>query len=444
MAHDDDAPKTGENQAPFALAQNPSPNPPTGQGYMSDRESLVQRIMATFRAVLPSNYVAQVNGPWYSLQFQAMAEQLADIQISTTEIYKDSGFDFTRTDFLWQVLGSLVFPGTTNQFGVPVIDGDIAYREFLHKMVLLLLEGATKGSMEGGLEALDPNVVATITERYLESPPRDPVGAWTIEDQFLVDIFIEGSTGNTFPMDPFVLQRNAELVLAALKPAHVFYGYSYLFRDAFDKVADDTGGMSLDLDSYYYADLRKWCLGAQRIAGTGDTLSTRTLFVDPDVSFHSIRAGAILEIESGTNKGKHRVVSTRALLYGREDPNTTPPRGYTTSTGSAGALTAITDDTVVDPGQDWGTFPVDTTITITEGPNAGTYRLDTVLGETGGPIGTVGISGTEVRLSPSTLQLARRMDVVATGQTYTVSVDRLGVQTPRPVSSEDVTLQFLL
>ena len=156
MAHDDDAPKTGDDQAPFALAQNPAPNPPSGQAYLTDKQALTQQIMATFRAVLPSNYVAQVNGPWYSLQFQAMAEQLAEIQISTTEIYKDSGFDFTRTDFLWQVLGSLVFPEASDQSGIPQIDGDLAYREFLHKMVLLLLEGATKASMEGGLEALDP------------------------------------------------------------------------------------------------------------------------------------------------------------------------------------------------------------------------------------------------------------------------------------------------
>jgi len=170
MAHDDDASKTGEGQAPFALAQNPAPNPVSGQAYLTDKAALVQQIMATFRAVLPSNYVAQTNGPWYSLQFQAMAEQLAEIQITTTEVYKDSGFDFTRTDFLWQVLGSLVFPGATDQSGIPQIDGDTAYREFLHKMVLLLLDGATKASMESGLEALDPNVVATITERYLSHP----------------------------------------------------------------------------------------------------------------------------------------------------------------------------------------------------------------------------------------------------------------------------------
>lgn len=436
MAHGDDAPKTGEDQAPFALAQNPSPNPLTGQAFVTDKRALVQQIMATFRAVLPSNYVAQTNGPWYSLQFQAMAEQMADIQISLTEIYKDSNWDFTRSDFLWQVLGSLVFPAATDQSGIPQIDGDTAYREFLHKMVLLLLEGAKKSTMEAGLEALDPDVVATITERYLESPPRDPNGAYTIDDQFLVDIFIDG-----FPVDPFVLQRNAELVLAALKPAHVLYRYSYLFRDAFGTVASDEGGLSLDLDSYYYADLRKWCLGAQRIAGDGDTLSTRSLFTDADVSFRSVRPDtAVLTIEGGENKGVYTVKGTKALLYGAD----AVPRTYTLSTGGSGTLTALDGETVEDATQDWGSFPVDTKITIADGPNAGTYRLDTVLGSTGGPIGGEGVNGNQVRVSRSTLVLARRMPSAATGQAYTVTVDRLGVQVPRPVSGEDVSLQFIL
>lgn len=436
MAHDEEA-STGKDAAPFALSQNPSPNPESGQAYLTDKSRLVQQIMAAFRSVLPSNYVAQTNGPWYSLQFQAMAEQLAEIQISTTEIYKDSTFDFTRTDFLWQVLGSLVFPDATDRSGIPQINGDLAYREFLHKMVLLLLEGATKASMESGLEALDPGIVATITERYLETPPRDPDGAFTIDDQFLVDILIDG-----FPVDPFVLQNNAQLVLEALKPAHVFYNYSYLFTDAFDQIASDDGGFTFDLDSYYYDDLRKWCLGAQQITGTGDTLSLRTLFTDPEVSFASVRPGlgCVLLIESGLNAGRYRVAGTQALLSGTD----TTARSYTLSTGGGGTLTALDGETIEDATQDWGAFPVDTQVTISDGPNAGTYRLDTVLGPSGGPIGTVGVSGTQVRVSPSTLVLANRMPSSETGQAYTVTVDRLGVQVPRPVSGEDVSLQFVL
>lgn len=434
MAHDKDSSGT---IIPFSIPQNPAPNPVSGQAYTSEKSALTQQIMATFRSILPSNYVAQTNGPWYSLQFQAMAEQLADIQISSTEVYKDSGFDFTRTEFLWQVLGSLVFPDTDNRSGIPQIDGDTAYREFLHKMVLLLLGGATKSGMKSGLEALDPNVVAHITERYLESPPRDASGAFTIGDQFLVDVFVEG-----FPIDPFLLQRNAELVLAALKPAHVLYGYSYLFREAFDQVASDEGGLSLDLDSYHYDDLRKWCLGAQRISGTGSTLSLRTLFTDPDVSFSSVRPGlgCVLIIESGINSGRYRVTGTRALLSGVDSF----PRPYTLSTGGGGSIIALDGNTIEDLTRDWGTLPVDTQITILTGPNSGTYRLDTILGSSGGSIGTVGVSGTRVRVSSSTLELASRMPSAASGQAYTVTVDRLGVQVPRVVSGEDASLQFNL
>lgn len=439
MSHDEDAKKVPD--VPFALSQNPAPNPATeGQEYQGTKALLVNKIMATFRSVLPSNYVAQANGPWYSLQFQAMAEQLAEIQISGTEVYADSGFDFTRTDFLWQVLGSLVFPSNNSKGGIPDISEDVAYRKFLHKMVLLLLQGATKASLEGGLEALDPDVVATITERYLESPPRDPDGAFTIEDQFLIDIFIEGKSPNTFPADPFTLQRNAELVIAALKPAHVLYAYSYLFRDAFDKVADDTGGFSFDLEAYHYADLRKWCLGAKSVSGSGDTLSTRTLFSDPAVSFSEVRVGAKLTLLSGVNKGSYKVSGTQALPGGLDDV----PRAYTTSTGGSGTLTALSSNSVHDPAQDWGLFAPGTTLTISAGPNAGTYRLETVLGQQGGPIGTVGVSGPTVRISNSTLKLSSRMPSPATAQSYTVTVDRLGVQAPRVVSGEDASLQFVL
>jgi hypothetical protein len=435
MAHDNNVFEQGQNAAPFALSQNPSPNPVSGQDYLTDKQALVQRIMATFRSVLPSNYVSQTNGPWYSLQFQAMAEQLAEIQIAGTEVYKDSDWDFTRTDFLWQVLGSLVFPGATDKSGIPDLNGDTAYRAFLHKMSLLLLQGATKATMESGLEALDPSIIATITERYLESPPRDPNGEYTIDDQFLVDITIEG-----FPLDPIVLQRNAQLVLSALKPAHVLYQYSYLFRDAFGSVADDEGGMVLDLDSYYYDDLRRWCLGAKSITGTGSTLSNRALFSDPLRSFASVRRGAILIIESGVNAGQYTVMGKKALLYGY-DPN---PYPYTTSSGGSGTLYAMDGETVIDTSQDWGSMPVDTILYLVSGPNAGSYRLDTVLGSSGGPMGTVGISGDTVRVSPSILQVSKRMPSATSGQSYSVTVDRLGTQIPRVESGEDVSIQFIL
>lgn len=430
-------------KVPFTVAQNPAPNPVTGQGAQDEKAQLVGDILQNFRRVLPSNWVSKTNGPWYTLQFQAMAEQLADIQISSGEILKDSTWDFTRPDFLWQVLGSFVFPGATDKSGIPQIDGDTAYRTFLQKMVEFLLMGATKTSMTGGIEALDPNLVVTILERYLQTPPRDPSGGYTLLDQFTVDIFVETVSGG-FPADPFVTQRNAELVLSALKPAHVLYTYSYLFRDAFEKIADDTGGLSFDLDSYYYDDLRKYCLGAQGITGDeGITLANRRYFSDPNVSFLNIREGAELRIISGSNRGVYRV-SGKLFLLGGPDP-VSRSFSINSSPVTVGALVALSErDLLLSPTPNWSLIPVDSKITISSGPNAGVYRLDTVLGNTGGPLGTPGISGARVRVSPSILTVDSRMPVVTTGQTYEVGVDRLGMQTPQVVTNEDVSIQFLL
>jgi hypothetical protein len=432
-----------DSKVPYSVAQNPAPNPLTGQEVQDEKSLLVVDILENFRRVLPSNWVSQTNGPWYTLQFQAMAEQLADIQLTSTEILKDSCWDFTRPDFLWQVLGSFVFPGASDKSGIPQINGDKAYRTFLQKMVEFLLLGATKTSMTGGIEALDPNLVVTILERYLDTPPRNPEGAYQLLDQFTVDIFVETSSGG-FPSDPFVTQRNAELVLAALKPAHVLYTYSYLFRDAFDKIADDAGGLTFDLDSYNYDDLRKYCLGVQAISGdSGETLSNRRYFSDPNVSFLNIREGASLRVISGANRGVYRVTNKLYLLSGA-DPT---PRTFSinTSPPTVGTLVALNNrDLYLTPTPNWSLIPLDSKITISSGPNQGVYRLDAVLGNDGGPIATPGISGPRVRVSPSILVVDRRMPESSLGQTYEVGVDRLGIQTPQAVTGEDCSLQFVL
>lgn len=429
------------SQIPGTVSQNPAPTQGVnneGLQYQQEKSALVQDILSAFRTVLPSNYVATTNGPWYSLQFQAMAEQLAEIQIDGGEVYLDAGWDFTRPDFLWQILGSVVFPGATSQSGIPVIDGDVPYRTFLKKMVACLLQGATVASLEGGLEAADPDIVASITERYLQTPPRAPEGAYTIVDQFTIDVKVETSGGTAFPADPVVYQENAKLIIAALKPAHVLYTFSYLFRDAFEGMTET--GLSLDVEPYYYDDERKYWLGDRRIAGSdGSVLTNRMLFSDPSKSFEAIRAGAILNITTGTDEGRYTVRSIQTLISGVD----LTARAYTTSpTGLTGTAVAFSDSELEDTLQDWGLAVLDETITISAGPNAGTYRLGRVLGATGGIIGATGISGTKIRLAPSIIKIDRRAPIAESGLSYEVGVDRLGIQLPRVVSAEDVSDQF--
>ena len=116
---------------PDSVKQNPAPVPLRGQDTSSTKQVIVDKILTTFRQVLASNYVAQIPGPYYYLQFQAAAETLADIQILLTEASVDSDVDFTRPEFLWQIIGTLVFPDPTND-RFPIIDGDLTFRCFLH------------------------------------------------------------------------------------------------------------------------------------------------------------------------------------------------------------------------------------------------------------------------------------------------------------------------
>lgn len=458
MAHKGDDKKS---LLPYTLDQNPAPGVLSGQDYETKKQALVDETMRIFmRQLLPSNYVAYTNGPWYTLQFQAIAEQVADIQIIAEEIAKDSDWDFTRTDFLFEVLGTLVFPLATERGGLPRIEGDTEYRAFLHQMVQLLLQGAGLDTLTEGVGLL--GVPVEIVEKYLSAKQRDPNGLWDIENQFEMEASING-----FPEIDFEqYQQNLNLVLAALKSAHTLFQYRFIFQDvwgpgngedtpsdSFGQVFDDSKGFPdvldpdvetghrWELDAYYYDDLRKFCHGAKAITGdSGETLADLRLFTDPSRSFASVREGAVLTIEGGLNAGVHKVVEVRFFLYG-DDPVARP---YTTSpTGLSGTAT-VEGDTITDLAQDWGSAVEGEILTFTEGPNAGSYRLDTLLGTNGGLVGVASGPSSSVRISPHILRLERRMTVAASGQTYSITVDRLGVQTPKTVVGEDVSDQFYL
>jgi hypothetical protein len=272
----------------------------------------------------------------------------------------------------------------------------------------------------------------------------EPGSAWGLDDQFEFEVSVSATdaTGRRqqFPDDPFTLQENVRIVLRALKPAHTLYSYRHLFTETFGALFNSTS--SWRLTTYYYEDLRKFCCGAKWVTGTGGiTWTDRALFSDPARDFSQISPGATLRITSGqNNKGQFRVVEIRTFPVGTD----TTARSYTTSpTGLTGTATVSGSD-VEDPSQNFGTAVEGETITFATGPNAGTYRLKTLLGNTGGPVGQVVGPASRVRIAPSLLRLDRRMRYATTGQSYTVVVDRLGIQVPQAVAMEDATLYFVL
>ena len=448
---------------PTLLDQNPAPVEEKSQDRAFQKRQQLDRVMQVFMRLVPSNYASQIQGPFYTMQFQAAAEQIAEFQITAQETFADSVYDYTRSEFLFQILGALVFPDAQTD-GWPTLSGDLTYREFLKRMVLLLLQGATTETVKSGIE-LVTGATIEIIERAIAARTT-PGSAWGLDDQFTFEINVSGEREITvgeetitlpdFPENPFILQENVRIILRALKPAHTLYDYRHLFRDTFGTLFSDT--VSWEYDVYHYEDLRRFCLGADRIAGiAGETLTDRSLFTDPSRDFSSVSPGAVLIVTSGPNSihagglegtaasvdeqhvGRYRVEEVRAFPVG-DDPTA---RAYTTSpTGLTGTAT-ISGDAVEDTNQDWGQAVEGEILTFSEGSNAGMYRLKTLLGSYGGPVGASAGPATRVRVAMAILRIRRRMAVATTGKAYEGDVDRLGAQVPHEVQGEDATIYFL-
>lgn len=456
-----------EPYLPDSIQQNPAPVALAGQQNATTKQGIVDKILGTFRRVLASNYVTEVPGPYYYLQFQAAAETLADIQILLTESSVDSDVDFTRPEYLWQIVGTLVFPDVSNN-RFPIIDGDLTFRCFLKRMIELLLQGATLSTQEEGLELLTEAQISVLEKVAFQY---DPTTAWGLNDQHTFEVNVEdrttwvdpetgllvpGEYGTGFPVNPTLLQFNNALILRALKPAKALYEYRHLFRDRFGVLFQDAP--FIQLEPWYYDDFRKFCTGMKEIRSEqGETLASADLlyFQDVTVDFKSICPGAVLEILSGPNTsptnggndvyrlGVHRVVGVFRMLGGADET----ARPYITSpTGLVGLATVGDEGKLEDPDQDFSNAEEGEVLTFASGPNKGSYRLDVLLGPQGGPIAQVppGSEVTGVQVAPCIVELNTRMIQPTTGQQYRVSVERLGVRVPYVMLGEDVSSQFYL
>lgn len=467
---------------PNSLNQNPSPLENVGQDFYTVHRDQVEEIMKTFLQMLPSNYVSQVRGPFYTLQFQAVAEQIAKIQVMSQEVFADSDFDFTRTEFLYQILGVLVNPKyKENAF---VFDTDLELRDFLRRMIVLLLNGSRKASVQQGIYLLTEGDITIIEKSYEIKNTFN--SDYTLADQFEFEISLSvinqtnevedhthiisidkdgnGKTtdgdhthevyqfevlpseegGHThilvseFSKTIQKLFNNLEITLDILKPAHSIYEFRHLFREVFGVLFSDT--VTMDFNYSYYDDFRKFCEGAKEISGTGETLIDRTLFTDPTKNFRSVSVDATLEILDGDNERSYRVKEILSLPIGEDST----PRAYTTSNGLSGTLTVLSNDTVEDTSQDFSGCPEGTTLSILAGGNQGTYRMEFLLGENDGAVGFTSGSASQVKLGYSTVRVTQRMSKAVSNQSYRLVVDRLGVRQPVTVTNEDNSSQFYL
>lgn len=295
------------------IDQNPAQLNPSSQDFLNKKRSLVEKILATFIDLLPSNYLSETVGPHYTTQYQAIAEQLAILQITFQESLKDLDFDFTRSEYLYQFIGSLVFPDP-DETGYPTLDGDITFRTFLANMVKLLVQGSKPDVVLAGIKLLtDANI--EILEKAVVSRGV-PGAAWGFDEQFEFEINVSVDGGTAFPSDPFTLQDNVEIVLRALKPAHTLFQYRHLFRESFGTLFVEE--VSFEFTDAYYDDIRKFCEGARdvrggerlTVGGAGSGLISTDIFEDLGVDFvaSGVRGGQVLVLVTGDLQQAFEVV----------------------------------------------------------------------------------------------------------------------------------------
>ena len=189
MAYDDDKKINDPNFSGQRLlneVENPAQADAKGQSSSLRRQEIEDSIMRIFFTRMPSNYVSQAQGPFYTNMFRAVAKQLAEFQVEAELASDDPKYDLTRPEFMYQVLGRIVFPNAMRPESKLVdVDGDVSLRDFLREMVLLLLEGSRKDPVERGvglLSDLGMDIVETVAH---ERKKASGVG---LEDQFEIEI----------------------------------------------------------------------------------------------------------------------------------------------------------------------------------------------------------------------------------------------------------------
>lgn len=508
MAYNDDDKLSKPNFAGERLlsdVENPAQPSAEGQSATIRKQEIEDSIMRIFFTRMPSNYVSQAQGPLYTNMFRAVAKQLADFQVEAELAADDPRYDLTRPEYLYQILGRIVFPDAMRpRTNLVEVDGDVSLRDFMREMIFLLLEGSKKDPVERGIGLLSDLGVDIVEKVVHERSKGSGVG---LEDQFEIEVNIvspkhthkdehdhwhrirvdsegNGKTYGTFssdgsedyhchevkdfeiqpyvasdlsehahdfiqafPDNPFVLQHNIRLILMALKPAHLVYQYRHMFVEFFGEIFEDQA--TYDYFTWKYEDLRKNWRGAKSITGSAKTVgNNKCLLVDPNRDFSNVLPGAPIEIQAGSNQGEYFVKEIHVLPY----PTDKVSRAFTTSpTGLAGIatvengkVTALSDIYYPHYDTEFGGVSQDEIFTFTEGPNEGSYRIKMVLGINGGQPGMGNWSSNQIQLAHSILEIRPPMPYRIDSQEYVVGVDRLGASIPNHIESEDCSEQFYI
>jgi hypothetical protein len=222
------------------------------------------RIFKIFLSMLSSYWQSTIQGPSYTNELKAMSVELARIRLSLEDIRSDTQYSSTRTEFLYQVLTSVLFP---REPGAPDPQlPDQQFKDLLLKVLEIYFNGSIPASMAAAA-ALFIKGEIKVTEAFLEA--RKPGSGYDISDQFgfLVNIILDSPTSS----DVLLADKNIRILLSIIRPAHTLLRIKYVLKDEWygqsdpdpnvDRSNKILDSLSMALSDYDYEDFRRFSLG---------------------------------------------------------------------------------------------------------------------------------------------------------------------------------------
>jgi hypothetical protein len=204
----------------------------TGVEFKKDLLNRAREIQDRMLDNLPSNYTRDRNTNLAEF-FRALAEEFARLEFSASDINNDKYHVSTRAEYLFLILGDLLFLGERS-----INDNlsDTEYRDFLIKV----RNGYIGGSRPDNIESTVSDILGLpITLKQVYQSLRLDNTSYTIKDthRMFFDILMDNANVSS---DIGATLSDLKFFIDLIKPAHVIYDTRLIWSEGIDKRGDCT------------------------------------------------------------------------------------------------------------------------------------------------------------------------------------------------------------
>ena len=190
----------------------------SGEEYSDRLSAESEKNFQILLLLLSSYWQSTIDGPVYARCLKAVSKEISRIRLSLDNHFLDNSNYSLRSDYLYQVLTSMVFPD-----GSPIMkDTDIGFQQFLISVLQNYFNGSTPKGILNAVELIYPSLV-TLNERINPSNPTDT------EFYFDVSVLLSDSRF----MSLVQTDSNLRFLLDIVKPAHTLYTLRNVLNEPF-------------------------------------------------------------------------------------------------------------------------------------------------------------------------------------------------------------------